>query len=231
MRRNKHRSRDFGRTKTLLIRGTVITGVSTVVGILICTILFGGFTNRIAAEFAYAMTQADTSEISETEMSDADSGTISRAEWKKPVSGDCYGSIVCEKAGIDVPLYMGDTDEILLNGVGQSVSAYCPGEGGTILVGGHDTTFFSPLQNVSINDTIEVKTSYGLFTYRVSAIDVVKGSECSIDDSSEKLLLYTCYPFGDVVSERRDRIIYSCDKVSGPDISEPEIGGPDDDKE
>lgn len=231
MRRNKHRSHDTGRTKTLLIRGTVVTGVSAIVGILVCIVFFGGFTSRIAAEFVYATAQEESEETSDIKMSETESGTISRTDWRKPVSGDCYGSIICEKAGLDVALYMGDTDEILLKGAGQSASAYCPGEGGTVIVGGHDTTFFAPLANMSVNDTVEIKTTYGVFTYKVSAIDVVTGNECTIDDMSEKLLLYTCYPFGDVVSERRDRIIYSCDKVSGPEISEPEIGGTEDDEQ
>ena len=46
-------------------------------------------------------------------------------------------------------------------GAGSSVHASFPGQGETILVGGHDTTFFAPLEKLEENDEITVNTTYG----------------------------------------------------------------------
>lgn len=91
-----------------------------------------------------------------------------------------------------------------------------PGEEGTVLIGAHDTTYFKELENVRVSDRITLQTTYGLFEYEVNDITIVEGSEFALDSAEELLVLYTCYPYGDVANERNQKIIYTCTKVSGP---------------
>lgn len=69
-------------------------------------------------------------------------------------------------------LYFGDTEEILRQGAGQFMGSVYPGEMGTSLIGGHNVDDFGKLGAVPIGDTIEVQTSYGNYTYRVTQLEV-----------------------------------------------------------
>ena len=56
-----------------------------------------------------------------------------------PKYGSKYGSIEIPSLNIKLPLYYGDSLNILRYGVGHTSYTYFPGEGGTILCMGHNT--------------------------------------------------------------------------------------------
>ncbi len=141
-----------------------------------------------------------------------------------PDNGMKYGQITCRETGLDAPLYFGDTEAIFEKGAGQysgdAADWGIPGEGKPIIVGGHDLTFFAPLENARKGQIISVKTSYGEFEYEITGTKVAE-----YDDSSaytglegEQLVLYTCYPMGQVFGARNDRYFVYAKKVSGPVI-------------
>jgi sortase A len=56
----------------------------------------------------------------------------------------------------DAPLYFGDDDQSFENGAGQYVLSGIPGEGRPILVGGHDLSYFAPLEDIKKGDEVTV---------------------------------------------------------------------------
>src|SRR5699024_2719623 len=49
-----------------------------------------------------------------------------------------YATIKIPRINVDLPVYFGDTLEVLKKGVGHSSGSYFPGEGGSIIYMGHN---------------------------------------------------------------------------------------------
>ncbi len=98
-------------------------------------------------------------------------------------------------------------DEIVLEGGGGEALAFgparmmngaAPGEPGNIILAGHRTSSFRPLERVRQGDRIVLEWGAGARTYAVSEIVVVEPGDTrhlapSVVDA---LTLVTCYPFG-----------------------------------
>lgn len=165
-------------------------------------------------------------EYEKDSMDNALKGTVEKSEVTVPDQGNQYAVLSNDKFDSMVPVYYGDGKEELENGAGQYVGSYFPGEGKTILIGAHDTTFFSPLEKIEKNDKITIRTSYGTYVYQVKDMEVHDADDNTAYDLSadkEQLILYTCYPFGNIVKDRSQRYFVYCDKIEGPTIKE----GPD----
>lgn len=150
-------------------------------------------------------------------------GKLERGEVNLPAVNSQFGKISCEAIGLQAPLYYGDTEEVLEKGVGIYVGSSIPAEGKAILIGGHDTTFMEPLQNINVGDVIGIATTYGEFSYEVTHMeiaDVMEGSAYDLSGDEERLILYTCYPFGKVSEERSKRYFVYAKKVAGPTMQE-----------
>ena len=154
----------------------------------------------------------------------ASEGSLYYGEVRLPEEGARFGEVVCEKIDLEAPLYCGDSEEILEQGAGVYAAGSMPGEKGVILTGAHDTTFFAPLEQIEVSDIITVKTVYGVFEYQVSKTEIVniKRQKPELTSTEEKLLLYTCYPFGETGKVRTKRYLVWADKISGPEIKEAE---------
>lgn len=135
-----------------------------------------------------------------------------------PEYGAHYGNILCQNIDMKVPLYYGDSDEILEKGAGQYIASGLPGEGRPILIGGHDSIYFQPLEKIAAGDSIEIQTNYGIFTYKVTETKVAEASDStaySLIGEKEQLILYTCYPFGKLIGDRNQRFFVYCNKTDG----------------
>jgi len=117
-----------------------------------------------------------------------------------PHYGQAYGNILVPSVGIDLPIYFGDSLDILKNGAGQMTGSYFPGEGGSVIMGAHHSEDkFGKLKDVKINDIIQVNTSYGTYFYKIYDLKVINETDLNllpIQKEKEILMLYTCYPFG-----------------------------------
>ncbi len=115
-----------------------------------------------------------------------------------PEYGTQYATIQIESIGVDLPVYYGDTLEILKVAVGHYSGSYFPGEGGSIVYAAHNTArFLRKLPQVKVGDIIKVKTNYGEFQYKIYETQVIHETEdekLPIQDSQEILMIYTCYP-------------------------------------
>lgn len=145
---------------------------------------------------------------------------LTKITW--PKYGEQYGMLQCERLKIEAPVYMGDRGEFLNKGAGNYLGSFIPGQGGTILIGAHDTTYFEGLYYVEKGDSFTFTTEYGIYVYKVVDTKIAdkdnydKAYDLSSD--KEQLVLYTCYPFGRLNGTKTERMFVYLDKISGPGI-------------
>ncbi len=143
-----------------------------------------------------------------------DKDNTKQSEFRKPNENELYGVITCEHINLNAPLYYGDSESVLQRGAGQYTKSALPGEGYPILVGGHDASFFSVLKKVKVQDIVTLQTIDKKYEYQVTDIKVLDKNDSSAFDLKEKkeqLILYTCYPFGQLVGDRALRYYVYCE--------------------
>lgn len=130
-----------------------------------------------------------------------------------PEYGTQYATIEIPKIDVNLPVYFGDTLEILKNGVGHSSGSYFPGEGGSIIYMGHNSKKvfrrFSELQN---GNEITVKTNYGEYKYKIYDMQLIKETDIDklpIQKDKEILMIYTCYPFNNIGYATQRYVVYA----------------------
>lgn len=156
-----------------------------------------------------------------TYAAELENGADSSKAGMTPLQGEQYGEILCEEIDLKAPLYYGDTDEIFEQGAGTYAGRNLPGQGGEILISGHDTTFFAPLASIQEGMVILIKTNYGQYEYKVTGTEVLDVLEYNERKSeTEELVLYTCYPFGAEEELRNERFFVYAEKISGQEIGE-----------
>lgn len=140
----------------------------------------------------------------------------SQSEVPYPALQTSYAKITCDHLEIAADVYYGDDDISLEKGVGQYTGSSLFGFGKPILIGGHDTTYFAGLEQAQKGDVFEVATNYGHYTYEVTKTGIAKATDSSaynLDQKEEQLILYTCYPFGKISGNRKDRYFVYCKRT------------------
>lgn len=170
-------------------------------------------------------TPVDTSDVTpylapaETGKGTAD--TINITDITFPTYEQVYGEISIESADILCPLVYGDTEKALTRGAGQYIGSMIVGYGGTTMVCAHVNRQFKNLHNVQVGDIIQVRTTYGAYTYEVKYTGVHDASDDSVYDlarEDENLVLYTCYYQYTSLGNVKKRFFVCADYVSGPMI-------------
>lgn len=130
-----------------------------------------------------------------------------------PEYGAQYARIKIPKIGVDLPVYYGETLEILKKGVGQSGGSYFPGEGGSIIYMGHNSAnTFRRFSELQIGNEITVTTSYGEYTYKIYDMQIIKETEkdkLPIQSDKEILMVFTCYPFVNIGYTTQRYVVYA----------------------
>lgn len=149
---------------------------------------------------------------------------IKSSELEYPETGTQYGMISVERLDIQTPLFLGDTNDILRMGAGQSLQSIFPGEFGGTLVGGHNNQGFGKFANILPEDQIKVETTYGTYIYEVTETQIKRfddptAIEILRDKTKRTLILYTCYPL-ESIGVKNDRLLVYADLISGPLIDE-----------
>lgn len=140
---------------------------------------------------------------------------------EEPNIGDQYGQLVCERIGIQSPVYFGDNPDVLLMGIGTYPVSWIPGCGHTTLMSGHNDMSLRTLGDVAVGDIFTLTTDYGTFEYRVSDFKIVDENDidaCRLDSETEQVVIYTCYPFYKISGRRTERFFVYLEKISGPEI-------------
>jgi sortase A len=145
--------------------------------------------------------------------SDADLRAIAKVgEDKKKISilarrfansvetGQAIGRIVApDMDGLDMVMIEGTDTGSLQKGPGHYPETPFPGQGGTVAVAGHRTTYLAPFRHIdsmSPGDPITLEMPYGRFTYRVQKTEVVDPTDVGIirKVGYERLVLSACNP-------------------------------------
>ena len=130
-----------------------------------------------------------------------------------PEYGTQYATIEIPKIDANLPVYFGDTLEILKKGVGHSSGSYFPGEGGSILYMGHNSKkVFRRFSELQIGDEIKVTTTYGEYNYKIYDMQLINETELEkvpIQKYEEILMVYTCYPFNNVGYATQRYVVYA----------------------
>lgn len=182
------------------------------IGGTLCYFAFHPVVNKVMAITNMAITKGDP-----------DYGKELGELTKEPSFGDHYATISCEDIGLNAPLYYGDTKEIFEKGAGQYIGSGLIGSNRPTLIGGHDSTYFAPLEEIKKGNIINMTTSDGTYKYKVSDIKIGKSSDASLYDlaeEKEKLILYTCYPFGKGYRDNSQRYYVYADRIDNTDKGE-----------
>lgn len=181
-----------------------------------------------------AAASAEQTQLAESAMTDFKAVTDAAVEQKLihgrlpssdvhyPSGGQQYGQIQMATVGLNVPLYYGDTEEILRLGAGQYFGSVFPGETGTTLIAGHNLDGFNKMNGLKIGDAIQLKTNYANYTYQVTKANVRNKEDEEIDHLIKQkkkhlLILYTCHSetsFG----LTDNRLFVICELKTGPEI-------------
>ena len=108
-------------------------------------------------------------------------------------------SISKSRSGFElaVPVYDGPEEFNLTRGAGRIRGTARVGGNGNLGIAAHRDSFFRPLKDIEVGDTMELKTAGGTVTYEVSSIEIVDPDEVSVlaPTANRTLTLVTCYPF------------------------------------
>ena len=130
-----------------------------------------------------------------------------------PEYGTQYATLEIPRLNLNVPVYFGDTLEILKKGVGHSSGSYFPGEGGSIVYMGHNSkNMFRRFSELQVGDEMTVTTSYGKFTYEIYDMLLINETEVDklpIQKEKEILMVYTCYPFNNIGYATQRYVVYA----------------------
>ena len=118
-----------------------------------------------------------------------------------------------------MPVYHGDTLDILRYGVGHLAGSYFPGEGGGIVLDAHNNeAYFGTLPNLAFGDEIVLVTIYGTYTYEMTESKIIHNTDeeaLPVKTEEELLMLYTCYPPGYVGLTNERYVVYAKLKGAG----------------
>lgn len=193
---------------------------ATIISIIVALFITGAFfvcINLFAgAQIDQAITLANRVTIDIKENND-EAPETSLTEEKKltnyPSYGSKYANIQIPQIGVDLPVYFGDTLEILKNGVGHSSGSYFPGEGGSIIFMGHNSeNVFRRFSELQVGNEITVKTTYGEFKYKIYDMQLINEKEIDklpIQKDKEILMVYTCYPFNNIGYASQRYVVYA----------------------
>ena len=147
--------------------------------------------------------------------------TINISEVTFPTYEQVYGELSIPSIDLVCPFVYGDTERAMSRGVGQYIGSTIIGYGGTTMACAHVNRQFKNLHNVKVGDQIQIRTTYGAYTYEVKYVGVHSATDDSIYDlgrEDENLVLYTCYYQQTSLGSVKKRFFVCADYVSGPMI-------------
>ena len=118
---------------------------------------------------------SETSETSSEPKKPLSSKTVPITSIEYPRYSDQFGELIIEDCGIKVPLFFGDGNLQLNNGVGIYTGSFIPGYGRPILVAGHNVTYFNGLKYAKEGQIVLATNDLGNNIAKEIAAGVVAG--------------------------------------------------------
>jgi sortase A len=131
---------------------------------------------------------------------DAARASILAGLFKQRVhQGDAIGRMHIDRMNLDIVLIQGTETASLQKGPGHYEKTAFPGQGSTIGVAGHRTTYLAPFRHINdlqAGDEIRVEMPYAVFTYTVTKHEIVDPSDVGIVKpvGFEQLVMTACHP-------------------------------------
>ena len=124
---------------------------------------------------------------------------LGRRFARRAGTGDAIGRIVAPAMGLNAVLVQGTDTSSLQKGPGHYPDTAFPGQGGTVGIAGHRTTYLAPFRHIDSmhrGDTVTLEMPYGTFTYGVQKTRIVDPSQVGIVHrvGYERLVLTACHP-------------------------------------
>ena len=125
------------------------------------------------------------------------------------------GRIELPSLGRQYVVVEGTDAPALRRGPGHYPATALPGEGRTVAIAGHRTTYLAPFKTIDRlrpGDPIVVRMPYGAFTYRVDRTRIVAPTATWVtrDTGRERLVLTACHP----LYSARQRIVIFAERVT-----------------
>lgn len=130
-----------------------------------------------------------------------------------PTYGTQYATLKIPSIQVELPVYYGASYTILKSGIAHDDTSYFPGEGGSVIMAGHNfKTFLANLPKAEIGDKIILETNYGTFEYEINDTKIVKETEVDkvpVQKEKEILMLYTCWPINNIGHASQRYVVYA----------------------
>lgn len=130
-----------------------------------------------------------------------------------PTFGTKYATLKIDSINVNLPVYYGASYTILKSGIAHDDISYFPGEGGSVIMAGHNfKSFLANLPKAVIGDKITVETTYGNFEYEIYDTKIVKETETDkvpVQKEKEILMLYTCWPINNIGHASQRYVVYA----------------------
>ena len=189
------------------IKYLIVALLITIVIVMGIYLLFGQEVNETLSIASKVAIDIENKKVVETTMNEENK------IQNYPEYGTQYATIEIPRINVNLPVYFGDTLEVLKKGVGHSSGSYFPGEGGSIIYMGHNSkNMFRRFSELQLGDELKVTTSYGEYTYKIYDMQLIKETDIDklpIQKEKEILMVYTCYPFNNIGYATQRYVVYA----------------------
>jgi sortase A len=145
------------------------------------------------------LSSAQLSSLQRLTGDEARTAYLARQEQRTVPRGAAVGRLVIHSLGVTYDFVQGTNTGDLERGPGHYASTGLPGEGQTVAIAGHRTTYLAPFRNLNElhrGDRIVLRMPYGIFTYAVQSQRVVAPNAWWITRNVgyDRLVLSACNP-------------------------------------
>ena len=135
------------------------------------------------------------------------------------IDSEIFGAISIPKLDLELPLYLGATEQHLAEGAAQLSQTSIPigGMNTNAVIAGHrgryGASYFRYITDLEVGDEIIITNLWGKLTYQVVGTDTIAPNdveEILIQEGREMITLLTCHPYA---SGGKQRYLVFCDRV------------------
>jgi sortase A len=134
------------------------------------------------------------------ELSDKQLQRLADDHEQQVATGEAWGRIELPEPDRDFVVVEGTDEGSLRSGPGHYPDTALPGEGKTVAIAGHRTTYLAPfraIDQLAEGDELVLELPYARFTYSVQKQKIVDPSQTSVTrdvERGERLVLSACHP-------------------------------------
>ena len=150
--------------------------ISFFVSSIVVLVIFFGLSDKI--NNALSVLNMITISEKQIEQQEVSFDSVKKRLAVYPLWGTVWATLEIPDIGINIPVYQGDTLDIIQYGAGHFSGSYFPGEGGSVVLAAHNSRQpFMHLPHLDLGATIIVHTNYGTFTYELTDTKVIRDND------------------------------------------------------